>query len=110
VRLRIVSPASKRMTVSGETFAAAANFLALKPIAALAIRHCTGSTSEPFHMLATGAVQEGDDPNDETTRTNHVEDQQTPIRSQHLSKISLQGLKRAELGSQEKRGAGGAHK
>jgi hypothetical protein len=77
------------MTVSGETFAAAANLLALKPIAALAIRHCTGSTSEPLHTLATGAVQEGDDPNDETTRTNHVEDQKTPIPAQHLSKIGL---------------------
>ena len=72
VRLRIVSPASKRMTVSGDTFAAVANFLALKPIAALAIRHCTGSNSEPFHAPATRAVQERHSPNGETPRAQYV--------------------------------------
>jgi hypothetical protein len=87
VRLRIVSPASKRMTVSGDTFAAAANFLALKPIAALAIRHCTGSNSEPFRAPASRAVQEGDNPNDKTTCANNVEDQQTRV-PKHLSYIS----------------------
>jgi hypothetical protein len=76
------------MTVSGDTFAAAANFLALKPIAALAIRHCTGSNSEPLHALATGVVQERDNPNDETARANHVEDQQTPAPAEHLFCIS----------------------
>jgi hypothetical protein len=80
VRLRILSPPSKRRTVSGDTFAAAANFLTLKPIAALAIRHCTGSKSEPFHVpLPASAVQHGDHSDAESTCADGVEDQQAPI-------------------------------
>jgi hypothetical protein len=81
VRLRIVSPASKRMTVSGATFAAAANFLVLNPIAALAMRHCTGSISKPLHipLAASGAMQQCDQSEDETACSDNVEDQQTPI-------------------------------
>jgi hypothetical protein len=44
VRLRIASPRSNLTTVCGDTFAAIANFLMLRPKPALAIRHCTGST------------------------------------------------------------------
>ena len=51
VRLRSFSPRSKRRTVSGDTFAAAANFPTLKPMAALAIRHCTGSTFQNLSMF-----------------------------------------------------------
>ena len=47
---------SKRRTVSGDTFAAAANFLTLKPMAALAIRHCTGSTIQNLLCSVADAV------------------------------------------------------
>ena len=66
VRLRSFSPRSKRTTVSGDTLAAAANFLALRPIAALAIRHCTGSTGQNLcfrcraprcHSVITAAIR-----------------------------------------------------
>ena len=82
------------MTVSGATFAAAANFLTLKPMAALAIRHCTGSNSEPFHVsLAGSAVQQSNHSDDESTCTDHVEDQQTPIPAQHDPFYTLLGFK-----------------
>jgi hypothetical protein len=76
VRLRSFSPRSKRTTVSGDTLAAAANFLALKPMAALAIRHCTGSTwSEPLFSVPGAAVPQRDYSGDENASTDHVEDQ-----------------------------------
>lgn len=84
------------MTVSGETLAAAASFLALKPIAALAIRHWTGSNLEPHCALAAGAVYQRRNPHGDTARTQYVEDQKTPVRAQHLSKISLSGLRTVE--------------
>jgi hypothetical protein len=71
------------MTVSGDTFAAAASFRTLKPIAALAIRHCTGSNSGPSHVSLTASpVQQSNQPNGETARADDIEDQQ------HLSLIS----------------------
>ena len=88
MRWRIFSPPSKRTTVSGDTFAAAASFRTLKPIAGLAIRHCTGSNSEPsFVSLTASPVQQGDQPDSETTCADNVEDQQIPITVQHLSLI-----------------------
>jgi hypothetical protein len=76
VRLRSFSPRSKRTTVSGDTFAAAANFLTLKPMAALAIRHCIGSTcSEPLFSLPGSAVAQRDCRGDERASADHVEDQ-----------------------------------
>jgi hypothetical protein len=82
VRLRSVSPRSNLMTVSGETFAAAANFLTLKPMAALAIRHCTGSTfSRPLYVALSSSVvpQRDDHRGRESTSTDHIQDQQSPI-------------------------------
>ena len=81
VRLRTLSPRSNRTMVSGDTFAAAANFLTLKPIAALAIRHCTGSTfSQPLHAAWSGsAVPQRDDyRRGKSASANQIEDQQTP--------------------------------
>ena len=76
VRLRSFSPRSKRTTVSGETFASAANFLALKPMAALAIRHCTGSTwSEPLFSVPSAAVPQHDCSGDQSASANNVENQ-----------------------------------
>ena len=90
MRWRILSPPSKRITVSGDTFAAAASFRTLKPIAALAIRHCTGSNSEPSHVsLSASPVQQSDQPDGETACADNVEDQQIPITVQHLSLIGL---------------------
>jgi hypothetical protein len=76
VRLRSFSPRSKRITVSGDTFAAAANFLALRPMAALAIRHCTGSTcSGPLFSVPAAAVPQRDCSNYESDCADHVEDE-----------------------------------
>jgi hypothetical protein len=88
VRWRVLSARSKRTTVSGDTFAAAASFRTLKPIAALAIRHCTGSNSEPSRVsLSASPVQQSDQPDSETACADNVEDQQIPITVQHLSLI-----------------------
>jgi hypothetical protein len=76
VRLRSFSPRSKRTTVSGDTLAAAANFLALKPMAALAMRHCTGSTcSEPLFSVPGSVMPHRDCSGDESASADHLEDQ-----------------------------------
>jgi hypothetical protein len=102
VRLRSLSPRSYRTTVSGDTFAAAASFLTLKPIAALAIRHCTGSTFSHLSLrtmsassscpgafqgegaamlgLSSSAAPQCDDQRgSESASANHIEDQQKII-------------------------------
>ena len=83
MRLRSVSPRSNRITVSGETFAAAANFLALRPMAALAIRHCTGNTSEPLHSRLGSAVPQRDDTKDQSASAYDLEDKQSPSTAHH---------------------------
>ena len=66
---------SKRQRFSGDTLAAAANFLALRPIAALAMRHWTGSTrSEPLVSVPGAAVPQRDCRRDESARADHIED------------------------------------
>ena len=58
VRLRIASPRSNLTTVCGDTFAATANFLVLKPNPALAIRHCIGSTLSTLNSTTKGCYIE----------------------------------------------------
>ena len=58
VRLRIVSPRSNLTMVCGDTFAATANFLVLKPNPALAIRHCIGSTFSTLNGTTKGCYIE----------------------------------------------------
>lgn len=101
VRLRSLSPRSNRITVSGETFAAAANFLALRPMAALAMRHCTGSTSEPLHSLLGSAVPQRDYTEDESAAAYEVENEQSPSTAKHTPLNTPLGLKRAERARKE---------
>ena len=58
VRLRMASPRSNLTTVCGDTFAAIANFLMLRPKPALAIRHCTGSTLSTLNGTTKGCYIE----------------------------------------------------
>ena len=58
VRSRIASPRSNLTTVCGDTFAATANFLVLKPNPALAIRHCIGSTLSTLNGTTKGCYIE----------------------------------------------------
>jgi hypothetical protein len=58
VRLRIASPRSNLTTVCGDTFAATANFLVLKPNPALAIPHCIGSTLSTLNGTTKGCYIE----------------------------------------------------
>jgi hypothetical protein len=73
--MRSFSPRSKRTTVSGDTLAAAANFLALKPIAALAIRHWTGSTLlDPLLSVPGPMVPQCDRGTNKSATAYYIED------------------------------------